>query len=545
MEINQVYVKDDMRIGVIGISGKGKSTFLNHLIENDISNELEGLIGKENKEREMSGQTKNPIRYFIGNEYLTPVFKVSKLINNEVKETTIELDEVVTYSQSDEKCSISMYVKPSKQFKAAMDSFNLKRIELIDTQGILDSLDKEISAPLEILSCSVLLYLYDSTDQGSRGDYIEKYRTFLNSVLDKPIIFLETNTQWQVSKSELSNIMDIYQDKLEELDTDFSIHEEEIKDRYTILTKNDEFNNNEKYLLNCILSASQSSVNFYRIKVPRGYNEEFKTCLNLCSAHVMNKVFNRLETLKSKIVSEFAKAKGEFKKDVSFELCYGLLSDVFQKKYRRIDYNSNAYVLRYARHDASRFIDSLKALNNGDLFNISFSKSQHEIHTQFGFHLIYETYVDQKTLDCMQILLDLYMAYLRNITNENGDKLSKAVRMYIAMTISSEFSFRDTAYHIQILNEDIFKEALEALKKWIGDIPVEKVIYQEYKNFDDIVNDGSIYYEDILYWTLKEIEFPNSLITKLDYLCMIISNKMSEVATETFTKSTGNLLTTT
>ena len=49
-----------MRIGAIGISGKGKSTFLNHLIENDISNELEGLIGKKNKEREMSGQTKNP-----------------------------------------------------------------------------------------------------------------------------------------------------------------------------------------------------------------------------------------------------------------------------------------------------------------------------------------------------------------------------------------------------------------------------------------------------------------------------------------------------
>ncbi|MCY9545463.1 hypothetical protein [Lysinibacillus xylanilyticus] len=58
MEINQVYVKGDMRIGAIGISGKGKSTFLNHLIENDISNELGGLIGKKIKKEKCQGKQK-------------------------------------------------------------------------------------------------------------------------------------------------------------------------------------------------------------------------------------------------------------------------------------------------------------------------------------------------------------------------------------------------------------------------------------------------------------------------------------------------------
>lgn len=526
-----------MKIGVIGISGKGKSTFLNHLIDEEISIKLNDLIGPRNKEAKSSGQTKNPVRYLINKDLEVPLFKVSKLENDAVNEYPIELSQVAHFAQSLEKCTVILNVKPSTHFEKVMDNFNLTELEFIDTQGLLDSLNDEIPVPYEIKQCSVLLYLYHSSDILNRKDFTDKYRNFLNSISEKPMIFLETDTQWQISKSELNNLSEIAHEKLQELDLDFSVSADEIRDRYSILTNNDAYNNNDTFILNSILSASESSVNYYEIKIPNGYDDSFDLCLNLCSSHAMNQVFSRLATLKISIELEFNKAKGDFEHSVCFKSCYGLLDDVFIYQYQRINYNTTAYVLRFARNNFNRFKNALAALHEGKLFNVDLSKNEYEIHTEYGFHFIYETYQNQDLLDCMQLLLDLYKSYLKNISI-SGNKLSKAVQVYLANSISNDFICRDTGYNIPILKEDVFVKVMQDLQEWIGDLPVENVVYVDYDKFDiDYYQKDNISME-----TGGYISNTRSLITKLDYSCMSINNRMYNLASKAILESTNEFL---
>lgn len=537
MILKNIYLKNKMKIGVIGISGKGKSTFLNHLIAEDISIQLNGLIGPKNKELKMSGQTKNPVRYMINKNQSTPIFKVSKNENENIIETVIELSEVAKFVQAEEKCTVIMEVKPSLQFEMVMDSFNVTELEFIDTQGLLDSLNEEITVPYEIKSCSVLLYLYNLKDTSNRGDFIEKYRNFLNSISEKPLIFLETDTDWQVSPKDLVNLTESAADKLKELDEFYSVSADEIRTRYSILTKNDTYNNNDTFILNSILNASESSVNYYQVKLPRGNDDIFDSCLNICSAHVMNQVFNRLSNLKEVLKLEFEKAKGQFKHSTSFEVCYGLLYDVFIYQYQRINYNTTAKVLRYARNDFTRFKEALGALNKGELFEADLSKSTHEIYTQYGYYCVYETYDNQELLDCMQMLLDLYKAYLRNISI-SGNKLSKAVQVYLANSISNDFMCRNTGYDIPILKEQVFLNVMKDLENWIKDIPVEQVIYLKYDDFDvEYPEKGNI-----ISAAGKYVTSPKSLISKLDYLSMMINNHMYNLASDAILNATSDFL---
>lgn len=536
--LKNIYLKNKMKIGVIGISGKGKSTLLNHLIDEEISVQLNDLIGPEDKELEMSGQTKNPVRYIISKNQEIPLFKVSKVENESIIETQIELIEVAQYAQLKEKCTVIINVKPSSQFETVMDSFNLTELEFIDTQGLLDSLDEEVTVPYEIKACSVLLYLYNLKDPAAaRGDFIEKYRNFLNSISEKPLIFLETHTPWQIKPEDLKNLEENSNDKLKELDALYSIPANKIRNRYSVLTKNDTYKNNDTFILNSILNASESSVNFYQIQLPTGYEYAFDLCLNIGSSHVMNQVFNRLSNLKQSLEIEFEKAKGEFEHRTSFEVCYGLLNDIFICEYQRITYNSSAKVLRHARNKYQQFKFALEALNNGELFNIDFSKSTREIYTEYGYYCVYETYNNQKLLDCMQLLLDLYKAYLRNISI-SGNKLSKAVQVYLANSISNDFMCRDTGYDIPILKEYVFVKAINELEKWVGDIPVQNVVYKNYDNFD-----VDYYSKDA---TIKEVKKyvadPKSLISKMDYLSMIINNTMYNLASDAILNTTSDFL---
>lgn len=526
-----------MKIGIIGISGKGKSTFLNHLIDEKVSTQLNGLIGPKNKELKMSGQTKNPVRYIINKNQDIPSFKVSKFENESIIETEIELSQVAQFAQSEEKCTVIISACPSSQFRLVMDSFNLTELEFIDTQGLLDSLDEEIAVPYEIKECSVLLYLYNSEDQGNRGDFIEKYRNFLNSISEKPLIFLETDTQWQISPRDLENLHDNSADKLKELDASYSISADEIRTRYSILTKNDTYNKNDTFILNSILSASESSVNYYQIKLPKEHEGAFDLCVNICSSHAMSQVFNRLSNLKQSLEIEFEKAKGDFEHSTSFKACYGLLHDVFFYQYQRINYNSSAKVLRHARNDYSRFKKALSTLNNGELFKVDLSKSVHEIYTEYGYYCIYETYNNQELLDCMQILLDLYKAYLKNISI-SGNKLSKAVQVYLANSISNDFMCRDTGYDIPILKEEVFLKVIKELEKWVGDISVQSVVYKNYDKFDVDYYQKNV----ILQSTNEYVESPKSLISKLDYLSMTINNTMYNLASDAILNTTSDFL---
>lgn len=522
---SNVFLKDKMKIGIIGISGKGKSTLLNHLIDKEVALELVELIGPENKENELSGQTKNPVRYKIKRDNQKCEVVVSQVIEDSYKDTIISLGEAVQYAKSSEKCTITINVTPSFEFEEVMSRYYLNEIEFIDTQGLLDTLDGEVSVPLEIKECSVLLYLYDKADQGNRGDYIKKYRNFLNSISEKPLIFLETSIQWQIKKKILTSLATDAADELRELDLDFSISDNTIRNRYSILTGNNAYTNNDTFILSSVLSAEKSSVNFYNVKLPSGVEEYKDECLRICSAHTINEVFKRLNGLKEGILREFDKVNKDFNRTIGFNACYGLLWDVFVMKWQRIDNNTNSRVLRYGRHDFNRFIRTLKAFNEGKLFDVDFTTTEYEIHTPYGYHFIYETYKNQNVLDCMQLLLDLYNAYLQRLSIK-GSKLSKAVQVYLIRSVSSDRMCRDTGYEIPILDEKTFIHCMGQLKKWIGDIPVNLVRYKKFEEFD------------ISYTTKNQISNEmkkhsiniDSLITKLDYVCMLINNKMNNKA---------------
>lgn len=536
MEINNVYLKNKMKIGVIGISGKGKSTFLNHLIEKDVADQLGDLVGSKSKETKTSGQTKNPVRYHINRAIEGYSCKVSRKQEEKIIEVYVELSEVAVHAISSIKCTVTIEARPSAEFDKIMEENNLIELEFIDTQGLLDSLNEEVQVPSEIKDCALLLYLYDPSDQGSRGDYIAKYRNFLNSISDKPLIFLETNTQWLMLKLEVENDLENASERLAILDDNFSIPENIIRERYEELTGKSDYRSNETFILTSVLSASESSVNFYKVKLPNEFEDiYFDKCIRICSAHALRKVFSRLKSLKQSLEVEFERVRGQFQHSNAFKACYGLLSDVFVYSYQRIDYNSNAQVLRYARHDYTRFKKALKALQNGGLFNVSLKRIQKEINTEYGYHFPYETYENQDVLDCMQLLLDLYRAYLRKV-KVVGNNLSKAFQVHLEKSVTSDYMCRDTGYDIPILDEETFLYCMKEIKKWIKDIPVQSVVYVDYDKFD-----VDYYGKDrVIYLTEKQVGSVPSLITKLDYACMLINNKMHSLAIESLMKNTAN-----
>lgn len=532
--IENVFLKNKMKIGIIGISGKGKSTLLNHLINKDIASLLGGLIGPTNKEKVLCGQTKNPVRYRVNRDLSECTAYVSQLIDDKCIDKKIPLTDTVKYAQSSDKCTITINISPSIEFEQVMINFNLFELEFIDTQGLLDTLDQEVSVPIEIKQCSVLLYLYDANDQGSRGDYIKKYKSFLKAISDKPLIFLETATQWQVKKKNINTLSADATLELEELDSDFSISDEVIRERYSLLTENDAYNNNDTFILSSVLSAEKSSVNYYKVKLPIGAEEYYDECLRICSAHTLNEVFKRLVGLKDGILREFKKVNGIYDRKVGFKTCYGLLWDVFIMQWQRIDQNSQAHVLRYGRHDYMRFKKALKAFNEGKLFEADFTTKEYEIHTQYGYHFIYETYANQNVLDCMQLLLDLYNGYLGKLSI-GGNKLSKAVQVYLIRSVSADRMCRDTGYEIPILDEDTFIGCMNQLKSWIAELPVDSVEYAKYEEFD--INYDSK--KSIISEVNKNIGSTSSLMTKLDYICMVINNKMNNKAIESIIRTCG------
>lgn len=526
-----------MKIGVIGISGKGKSTLLNHLINTEIASSLSELIGPINKEKEISGQTKNPVRYKIIRNLPECTAIVSQLIDKSCIDTPISFPEVIQYAKSDKKCTVTLTVTPSHEFESIMSSFNLNELEFIDTQGLLDSLEQETAVPLEIKECAVLLYLYDSADQGSRGDYIKKYRSFLNSISDKPLIFLETATQWQIMEKDIDNLHEWTESALCELDKAYSIPPEAIRERYSILTNNDAYTNSDTFILSSVLSASKSSVNYYRIKLSTSCENYLDDCLRLCAAHTLNQVFDRLSGIKKALVTEFDKVNGDFDRKISYKACYDLLWDVFIKQWQRVDSYTGAKVLRFGRHDFTRFKSALKSFNDGSLFTADFTTTQYEIHTQYGYHCIYETYENQDLLDCMQLFVDLYNAYLQRLSVK-GNRLSKAIQVYLLRSITVDLMCRDTGYDIPILNQEIFEFCINRLEKWVGTIPVTSVVYSKYEDFDIAYPNK----ETILLRTNKYVSNTKSLISKLDYMCMTINNKIQNKATQTILNNTQELV---
>ncbi|MNW50861.1 hypothetical protein D3C74_283250 [compost metagenome] len=422
-----------------------------------------------------------------------------------------------------------------------MEENNLTELEFVDTQGLLDSLDKEVHPPVEIMECALLLYLYDKNAEGSRGDYIEKYRNFLNSISDKPLIFLETDTQWQImSKDQAEISITNSGEELLKLDDTFQISENIIRERYEHLTGKSEYRSNETFILNSVLSASDSSVNFYKVWIPDLLKEDyFNQCIRHCAAHALKKVFLRLKGIKQSLELEYERARVRFQHSPAFEACYGLLSDIFVNGFQRIDINTSALVLRYARHDTSRFKKTLRALQEGELFDVNLKRIRKEIHTQYGYHYIYETYENQNVLDCMQLFLDLYRAYLKRVRIDGNNKLTKAFQVYLEKSITSDLMCRNTGYDIPILDEESFVYCMSELQKWIKDIPVERVVYVDYDKFD------IRYYNknNIVTLTERAVGSVPSLITKLDYICMLINNKMNRLAVESLTKSaTTNIL---
>lgn len=532
--VENVFLRNKMKIGIIGISGKGKSTLLNHLIKKETATRLNGLIGPAFKEKEVSGQTKNPVRYRINKEVVDCSVIVSKVIDDKCVDTVISISEGVKYAKSAEKCTITITTNPSEEFETIMENYDLTELEFIDTQGLLDTLDQDVTVPLEIKQCSVLLYLYDADDQGSRGDYIKKYQNFLKAISDKPLIFLETATQWQVNKKILNTLSQDALPELESLDADFSITEEVVRERYSVLTGNNIYVNNDTFILSSVLSAEKSSVNYYKIKMPKGFEDYYDECLRICAAHTINEVFKRLINLKDGISREFKRVNGIYDHKLGFKICYDLLWDVFIKQWQRIDYNSQARVLRYGRNNYMRFKETLRAFHKGKLFDIDFTTTELEIHTTYGYHCIYETYINQNILDCMQLLLDLYKSYLKNLSI-GGNKLSKAVQVYLIRSVSDNRMCRDTGYEIPILDKETFCTCMEQLKNWISDIPVDLVIYSEFENLD------------IKYKKKNEIKQAvnnylgslSSIISKLDYTCMIINSKMNNKALESILKKCG------
>jgi hypothetical protein len=529
-----VFLRNKMKIGIIGISGKGKSTLLNHLINMEAASKLNGLIGPKNKEKVISGQTKNPVRYQISKEVNGCSVVVSKIIDDKCINTEIPLSDAAIYAKSTEKCTLTITVDPSVEFGMIMENYDLSDLEFIDTQGLLDTLDHDITVPLEIKQCSVLLYLYDEDDQGNRGDYIKKYQNFLNGISDKPLIFLETSTQWQIKKKNLDTLSQDAFAELEELDINYSTTEKRIRERYSILTGNNIYTNNDTFILSSVLSAAKSSVNYYDIILPKDAEEYKDECLRICAAHTLNEVFKRLNTLKDGILREFKKVNGVYDHKVGIKTCYDLLWDVFVKEWQRIDYNSQARVLRYGRNDYMRFKETLRAFHKGMLFNIDFTTKEFEIHTPYGYHCIYETYTNQDVLDCMQLLLDLYKSYLKNLSI-GGNKLSKAVQVYLIRSVSDNRMCRDTGYEIPILDKETFSMCMDQLKNWISEIPVDLVVYKKFEDYDTKYrNKQSIEYEVSNY-----LGSMTSLISKLDYTCMVINNKMNNKAIESILKICG------
>lgn len=528
MKIKSKILRNGMKIGVIGISGKGKSTLLNHLVDQKTANDLKDLIGPKQKENENSGKTKNPVRYYISRDQKECVCRVSRLDieSKEVIEEEINIATATQFAQSTQKCTITINAFPSTEFYEIMEQYNLNELEFVDTQGLLDSIDQdsETIVPLEIKECAVLLYLYDESDQGVRGDYIKRYRNFLNGISDKPLIFLETGVQWQVE--EQSDIEHAHE-QLNKKDKNYSKSAQEIRNRYSILTGNDQYKNKETFLLTSILSEAQSSVNYYEVKLPKKMEDNFALCVRICAAHVMKEIFDRLTNIIDNIQNEFNKAKGKYDHSVGFKGCYGLLSDIFVYKYQRINYETYAKILRYGRHNIHRFECALNSFQKGKLFSVSLDKIQKEIHTEYGYHCIYETYQNQDILDCMQLLLDLYKYYLSNI-KVSGDKLSKAIQVYLTESVSSDYMCRDTGYSIPILEEKIFIHCLEKLQNWIGDLPVETVVYKNYKNMDVPYTNK----ESILIRSGNIVGSTTSLISKLDYFCMCLNDEMYDLASE-------------
>lgn len=525
-----IYLKNNMKIGVIGISGKGKSTLLNHLIDQDVAANLGGLVGDRNKETKMSGQTKNPVRYRINRNVNRHSCKLNSQETPE--DVYIELSQVANHAVSSNKCTVTIETRPSAEFEKIMEDYNLEELEFIDTQGLLDSLDEEVNVPTEIKECSLLLYLYDSFDQGSRGDYIAKYRNFLNSISDKPLIFLETNTQWPIYKSEAEANLKKSVEILTVLDENFSVAEDKIRARYEVLTGNSAYRSNETFILTSVLSASQSSVNFYKVKLPDELEEKyFDQYIRICSAHALDKAFSRLANIKESIEKEFKKASGNFQHPEGFSACYGLLSDVFVHNYKRIDVNTNSQVLRYARRDETRFKKALNAFQTGELFTANLDRVNMEIYTEYGFYYPYETYKNQDVVDFMQLLLDLYRAYLREV-KVDGNNLSKAFQVYLENSVTSSLMCRDTGYDIPILDEETFLFCIDRLKKWIEDIPVQSIVYVDFEKFDtDYWNKA-----EVISKTRAHISGVESLITKLDYACMLINSKMYSLAIESLTR---------
>lgn len=537
MESINTYIKNKMKIGVIGISGKGKSTFLNHLIDENIAEELSELIGPKFKEQKESGQTKNPVRYHINTHANVYRCRVSRSKDGKFVEKELALNEVAKEATSTDKCTVTIEARPSTEFSKVMADNGLTELEFIDTQGLLDSLDGEAIVPYEIKECALLLYLYDSSDLGNRKDHIAKYRSFLNSISDKPLVFLETNTQWQMLKAQVESSIEHADEQLRELDSEFSIPENAIRTRYEELTGKSEYRSNETFILSSVLGASDSSVNFYKVKLPVDLEEEyFDQCLRICSAHAMLRVFGRLKGIKQSLEIEFQKAKGGFQYSRGFDSCYGLLYDVFVYQYQRIDYNSSSHVLLYARRDHNRFKEALKAFQNGGLFDVNLEKITKEIHTEYGYHYVYETYKNQKIVDCMQLLLDLYRAYLRKVKVTGNNNLTKAFQVHLEKSITSDYMCRDTGYDIPILDEETFLYCMNELQKWSANIPINRIIYKEYDKFDVSYMEK----DRIIRMTQNVVGSVPSLITKLVYSCMAIDSKMYNTAIETLTKNTTN-----
>ncbi|SFE57954.1 50S ribosome-binding GTPase [Paenibacillus algorifonticola] len=538
MEVTNVYLKNKMKIGVVGLSGIGKSTFLNHLIDEKVASQLIGLIGPQHKETKLSGQTKNPVRFYIERDLEQCSCKVSQIKDGVVDEQIIDISQAMDFACLLEKCTVSIRVKPSSNFDKVMDQYDLNELEFIDTQGLLDSQDKETQVPLEIKECAVLLYLYNIPNLGNRRDYIKMYQNFLNSISDKPLIFLETDTQWQIGKRELDNYVDTAEEVLSEKDETNYVAAEVIRNRYSELTGNSAYKNNDTFILTSILSASTSSVNYYQVKLPTGEEHHFNNCVRICSAHTMQEVFKRLAGIKESVRHEFDNATGKFNHIISFENCYGLLHDVFVKQIKRVDYN-NAKVLRFARHNSGRFKEALKALHTGEIFEADLTKTTLEIHTTHGYHNFYETYSNQKFLDCMQLLLDLYKVYLSRIEiDENGNKLSKAIQVYLAQSVSNDYMCRDTGYPIPILNEDTFLYCIRKLKERIKEIPVESVVYTKFSEYDSDIFEK----KDIMYEINKYISSADSLITKLDVLCQSINEVMQSRAEDVLINMTKEFI---
>ena len=540
LDIKNNYLKNKMKVGVIGLSAIGKSTLLNSLIDKHIANIINGLIGPVYKENQKSGQTKNPVRYYISRDVKEPIAIVG-FPNGESK--TIELFEIAKYAKdNNNKCTVTLKVNPSIEFERVMEMYGLREIEFIDTQGLLDTLDEEILVPVEIEQCDTLLYLYNSDSMGSRGDYIDKYKSFLNKISDKPILFLETNVQAQI-RGKHTKDLDVYvKQELEELDIEYTKLPDEIMKRYKILTGNDAYNNRDTFILNSVLSASESSVNYYKLKLTDSANKDdnFAKCLRIISAHTLQGVFKKLNGLKESISKEFEKVNGEFKRDISFNIHYGLLWDVFVRKWKCINYLANPRVISAARNDSDMFKDSLKEFNEGALFNVKLNRKVCEIHTEYGYHCEYETYENQEILNFMQLILDSYKGYLRNIVNVDGENLSKAIQMHLLNSISEQRICRDTNHTVTIIREDIFKECLTNLRKAIGDINIKDAVYIHYDKFDiEYEGKKSIEYNTSNYLNTNNIK---SLITKLDYICAIINNKINDKASKSISDMANNFI---